>query len=388
MKNVYLDNSATTQPAEACIKTMNQVSQVYYGNPSSLHHLGVQAEQIIHKARSLIGSLLGVAADALIFTSGGTEGNNLAIKGAAFQYQNRGKHIITTTVEHASVFEACLALEKHFGFRVTYLKVDKEGRISPDDIKAAICDDTILVSVLHVNNETGTIQPIEEMASLLQDYPKILFHTDYVQGLGKVPLSFKHIDLVTMSGHKIKAPKATGLLYVRPGVKLFPLFHGGMQQKGVRPGTENTPGIAALAKAIRFMIEQVDENKIQLSLLRKCLLQGIAELPYTRLVSPGDPTIAVPHIVSLSFPGLKSEVLVHALEEKGIYISTKSACSSKSEQPSRILTAMGLTNEEANGTIRISFSPENTLEEINYVVSVLKAIIPYYQKILRVSVHE
>jgi cysteine desulfurase len=384
--NVYLDNSATTRPSPEVLKSMHEVLEKYYGNPSSLHRLGTEAEHLLRRSRELIANLLQVASSEIIFTSGGTEGNNLAIKGIAFEYQKRGKHIITTQIEHASVYEACQALEENFGFQVTYLPVNKEGLISINDLREAIREDTILVSIMHVNNEIGTIQPIEQIGLLLKRFPKILFHVDDVQGYGKVPLSIKgsHIDLLTISGHKFHAPKGIGLLYVREGVHLLPLFHGGAQQDGTRPGTENVAGIVALAKAMRIVKEREGEERIHLRGLQMKAIESLRGLQHMRINTPIESGFTSPHILNISFMGIKPEVIVHALEERGILISTRSACSSKVQKPSRILTAMGLKEDEANSAIRISFSAINTTQEIEYLGKVMQEIVPYYQKIMKV----
>ncbi len=254
---IYLDNSATTPPYPEAVNTFTQVSQQFFGNPSSLHSVGLDTEMLLTKARSSIARLLHIAPSELIFTSGGTEGNNLAIKGAALEHQGRGKHVITTEIEHPSVKEAFFHLEK-IGFEVTWLPVNNEGRLEVETLAESLREDTILVSVIHVNNELGTIQPIEEIGTVLKDWPKAVFHVDHVQGMTKVPLSFKeaHIDLCTFSAHKFHGLKGTGAIYIRSGVKLSPLFHGGSQELAHRPGTENVAGIAAMAKALRLSLKK------------------------------------------------------------------------------------------------------------------------------------
>lgn len=385
--NVYFDNSATTQPLPEVIKSMVEVSERYYGNPSSLHHLGVEVEHLIKKSKEVISKSLGIGMNEICFTSGGTESNNLAIKGAAFQFQNRGKHLITSEIEHPSVYEVFQVLQKQFGFRVTFLPVNAEGKVSVADLEEAICPDTILVSIMHVNNETGAIQPIEEVGSLLKKYPKILFHVDAVQSVGKIPLDIKgaSIDLLSISGHKFHAPKGTGILYVREGLILSPLFHGGGQQQGVRPGTENVPGIVGLAKAIRINAENEKQDQMYLQQLKKRFITGLKESSLSLIINSNENEKGgAPHIVNISLPGLKAEVIVHALEEKGIYVSTKSACSSKKNKPSRVLTAMGLREEYSLSSLRFSFSKHNKIEEIDYCLSVMEEILPYYQNIMKV----
>jgi len=385
--NVYFDNSATTKPSPEVLRSMHEVAERFYGNPSSLHHLGIESENLIKKAREVIANSLKVDHSEIYFTSGGTESNNLAIKGIAFQYQSRGKHLVTSSIEHPSVSEVFQSLEKDFGFDITYLPVDSLGRVSVEDLKKAVRDDTVLVSIMHVNNEIGSIQPIKEIGEWLKTKRKIFFHVDDVQGYGRVSLNIKDcgIDLYSVSGHKLHGPKGMGILYIRDGVIISPLFHGGDQQNGYRPGTENVPGIVGLAKAIRMAKEKEEDHRIHLNELKKKLIHGLHDIiGKIRINSNEEPSLGAPHIVNFSLPGLKSEVILHALEEKGIYISTKSACSSKVNKPSRVLKAMGLQDEEAISSLRISFSTENTLEEVDYFLQTIKEILPYYQKIMKV----
>lgn len=379
---IYFDNSATTKPYKEVIETYGKVSEVFFGNPSSLHSLGKEAEKLLNQGRDQIANLLKVSTKEIIFTSGGTEGNNLAIKGTAFQHKNRGKHLITSKVEHASNNEAFDQLEK-LGFEVTYLSVNDAGEISIDELKTAIRNDTILVSIIHVNNELGTIQPIKEIGKLLQQYPKIYFHVDHVQGLSKVPLSMKDcsIDLCTISGHKFHGPKGTGILYVREGVRLYPLFTGGVQENNLRAGTENIPGIIAMAKALRISMEKYAENKGHLRQLREQLLNSLNEINEVVINSPI--VNNAPHIVNFSIPRVKPEVVIQALGEKEIYVSTKSACSSKLSEPSRVLMATGMGKERAESAIRVSFSFENTIEEVNQFIAALKIIIHQLKEVMR-----
>ncbi|WP_202078636.1 cysteine desulfurase family protein [Caldalkalibacillus salinus] len=386
-RTVYFDNSATTQPSKEVVQSMVGAMEQFYGNPSSLHHLGVQAEQLVSKSKEVCAQLLGVNSHEIIFTSGGTESNNLAVKGVALGYQDRGRHIITSAIEHSSIHEICEYLKEHHQFDVTYLPVDTNGLVSPDDVNRAIRPDTVLVSVMHVNNEIGSIQPIHDIGRIIKDYPKIYFHVDQVQGVGKAPLTLKesHIDLLSLSGHKIHAPKGTGLLYVNERIQnLIPLFHGGAQQRSIRPGTENVPGIVAMAKALRLTKEQEQAHIQHLKQLRTQILEGLSELEGVKVNSPIDETIAAPHIVNVSFLGLKPEVLVHAFEEKGLYVSTKSACSSKDDKPSRILTAAQVDDNAARSAVRISFSHHNTTDEVQYFIDVVKDLLPYYKKIMKV----
>lgn len=378
---IYFDNSATTKPYKEVLETYSKVSEVYFGNPSSLHTLGKEAEMLLDQGRDQIAKLLKVNKKEIIFTSGGTEGNNLAIKGTALEHKNRGKHLITTSVEHASNYEAFTQLEK-FGFEVTFLNVNESGEISVDELKDALRDDTILVSMIHVNNELGSIQPIKEVGELLKAYPKVYFHVDHVQGMTKVPISFKdcHIDLCTISGHKFHGPKGTGVLYVRQGVKLFSLLTGGVQENNLRAGTENIPGYVAMAKALRLSMGKFVDNKNHLNELRNRLVNSLKEIDGIVVNSPDN---GAPHIVNFSLPGIKPEVVIQALGERKIYVSTKSACSSKLNEPSRILMVTGLGQERAESAIRVSFSFENTKEEVDEFVNVLKIIFSQLKEVMR-----
>lgn len=379
---IYLDNSATTKPYPEVMDTYRIVSEQYFANPSSLHSLGGHSEQLLAQSRQQAANLLGTDPSEIIFTSGGTEGNNLAIKGAAFAYRNRGKHLITTAIEHASATNAFRQLEE-FGFEVTYLPVDAEGRISFADFKQAYRKDTILVSVMHVNNEVGTIQPILEIGEFLKNLPTTVFHVDHVQGLSKVPLRLagSGIDLCTMSGHKIHGPKGTGILYVKKGVLLSPLFAGGGQEAGRRSGTENLPGICGMVRALRLTKEKENEGRKHLLGLSGRLRSGLPTIPGAVIHTPVKG--AAPHIINVSLNGIKSEVLVHALEEQEIYVSTKSACSSKDSEASSILLAMGTSRTEASQAIRISMAYENTEEEIDSFLSVLDRMVRNLKTVMR-----
>ncbi|WAA11696.1 cysteine desulfurase family protein [Fervidibacillus halotolerans] len=382
---IYFDNSATTKPNEEVLDTFHKVASIYYGNPSSVHSFGLQTEKLLAQARRQIASLLNVGESEIYFTSGGTESNNLAIKGVANQFRNRGKHLITTKIEHPSVENACEYLKKD-GFDITYLPVDENGRIHLDDLKKAIRDDTILVSIMHVNNEIGVIQPIEEIGSLLQNYPKILFHVDVVQGIGKVPIDFhkSQIDLATISAHKFHGLKGTGALYVREGVKLTPLLHGGNQEKGLRSGTENVPGIVAMAKALRLAFEDFNQKRHEMEKIRDYLRHELIKIDQTTINTP-EMHIA-PHILNFSVEGFKAEVLVNTFSEKQLYVSTTSACSSKRNEPSKTLLAMGVDQKRAESSIRISLSYENTIQEAERAVKVIKSSIEKLLPVMRGSI--
>lgn len=377
---IYLDNSATTKPEASVLKSYEKVSMHFFANPSSIHSLGGESEKLLHQAKGEAAKLLEVAPSEIVFTSGGTEGNNLAIKGIAFEHQHRGKHIITTAIEHASVYEACKGLET-LGFDVTYLPVNQEGVINLNDLQAAIQDDTILISIMHVNSELGSIQPIEEIAKISKHYPKLFFHVDYVQGLGKVPLSFKDsgIDLCTMSGHKIHGLKGTGILYVKDRTTLYPLFHGGSQEQGIRSGTENLPGAVSFIKALRLILEKEKNQRYELIQMQQYIRKELEELPDVFINTP---LHAAPHIINFSVPDIKPEVLIHTLANHGIYISTKSACSSKQSEDSRVLVGCGLPKSRATSALRISLSYMNTMEELQRFINILSKSIQQLKNVL------
>ncbi|MFD1349856.1 cysteine desulfurase family protein [Oceanobacillus caeni] len=377
---IYLDNSATTRPDPSVLESFNQVSTQYYGNPSSIHQFGGVAEKLLITAKKQAAELLQVDKEEIIFTSGGTEGNNIAIKGIALEHQNRGKHIITSEIEHPSIYEACEGLKK-LGFEITYLPVDEHGIISLKDLKNAIREDTILISIMHVNNEIGSIQPIKEIGEIAKQYPKLFFHVDDVQGLGKVPLQLKEhgIDLCTYSGHKIHGLKGTGMLYVNRGTKLFPLFHGGSQELNIRSGTENLAGIVAMVKALRLIKEKEKNEGSKMYELQQYLIQEVKKIDGVTVNTPKN---AAPHIVNISVPGVKPEVIIHMLGEQDIFISTKSACSSKLKDESKVLAACGFKADRSTSALRISLSYDNTMEEIKTFIAELKRAINEFKQAL------
>ncbi|WP_285765686.1 cysteine desulfurase family protein [Peribacillus sp. SI8-4] len=380
---IYFDNSATTKPYPEVIESFMKVSSDYFGNPSSLHGLGVQAEKLLSAARKQIADLLKVKGSEIYFTSGGTEGNNLAIKGAAQYRNNRGKHIITTAIEHPSVEDACQSLTKS-GFEITILPVNEYGQIDMTDLKEALREDTILVSIMHVNNEVGSIQPIADIGKILERYPHVLFHVDNVQGAGKVPLSLReaNIDLCTFSGHKIHGLKGTGFLYIREGVQIDPLFHGGNQETQIRSGTENVAGIVALSKAFRISMNNQLLYHDKLEQIKTYLYKGLLE---TEGVLVNSPEEGAPHILNFSVPLLKSEVLLHALESDGIIVSTTSACSSKKRSVSKTVDAMFRDQARSESVIRISTAYGNELEEAKRVLAAIRKIVANLEKIMRVA---
>ncbi|WP_239254927.1 cysteine desulfurase family protein [Listeria ilorinensis] len=370
---IYFDNSATTQPADAVLESYQKAASLFFANPSSLHRFGQKAHDLQEQARKQTAQLLGALPEEIIFTSGGTESNNLAIKGIAYQYQNRGRHLITTEVEHPSVRKAMKQLETE-GFTVTYLPVDAEGRVVLSELKRAIRKETILVSVMQVNNEVGTIQPIEEFADYLADFPQIAFHVDAVQGIAKERLDLRHIDLLSISGHKLHGLRGTGLLYKKKNWQLTPLFSGGGQEQNWRSGTENTAGIVAFAKALRLELSEMNEKKAKMQEIQTFLRTKLQNLPGVVIHTPESG--AAPHILCLSAAaGGRGEVLVHALEEADIYVSTTSACSSRSKLESSTLLAMQVPEKEAVSAIRISLGYQNQLAEAEIFVHSFQEVL-------------
>ena len=381
----YLDNSATTRVDAQVQELMKKLMDVDFGNPSSRHQKGVVAEGYIKEARQKIAATLKVDPKELIITSGGTESNSMALIGTALAAKRKGNHIITTAVEHPSVKATASFLEEQ-GFRVTYLPVDAQGRVSIDALREALDSETILVSVMYANNEIGTVEPIEEIGQIVKQFnPEIVYHVDAIQAYGKfkiVPKKLK-IDLLSVSGHKIHGPKGTGFLYVKEKTKIKPIILGGGQQKAMRSGTENVPGIAGLGVAAGLIYNSAFDEKIQKMYdLRSYFIEELQKLP--------DVTIngcmgreSAPHIVSASFRGVRAEVLLHALEDRKIYVSSGSACSSNhaSAKGSHVLNAMGLSPKEIEGAIRFSFSEFNTIEEMEYTAEKLKAAVQRFRRL-------
>lgn len=375
---IYLDNSATTKPDPSVLDTFNKVSMKFFGNPSSLHSLGAESERFFKKVRQQVAELLTCQEKEVVFTSGGTESNNLAIKGVANYYKKRGNHIITSEVEHPSVYEACKQLENS-GFNVTYLPVNNKGIIELNELEQAITKETILVSIMHVNNEIGSIQPIEEIAKILKKHKSILFHTDAVQSFSKLKIPLKDVDLLSISGHKINGLKGTGLLYVKSGVQIDPLFSGGEQEFNLRSGTENLAGAASLARAMRLALNKLTRAN-QIDDLKQILIESLQNIKDVKITTPKE---SAPHIIHLSVPGIKPETMIHALAQRDIYVSTQSACSSKSADISRVLLACGYETEMAKSGIRVSLSYETTKEEIKVFIDVLQEEIEKIKEMLR-----
>jgi len=382
LKQIYLDNSSTTKVLDEAAQAVFDVMTTYFGNPSSLHRKGIEAEKIMRQAREYIAQALGVTPGEIYFTSGGTESNNWAIKGAAHALRRRGNHLITTSMEHPSVLETFAALEKE-GFSVTYLRVDKEGFIDIQQLKEAITPETIVVSIMYVNNEVGSIQPIEEAAHIIKSKSDALFHVDAVQAFTKVPLilNLDGIDLLSMSGHKIYGPKGIGALFIRDKVNIAPLLHGGGQETGMRSGTENLPGIAGFGVATSIYLKNIEKWQHHMAKLREHLMKGILEnIPDTVL---NGPMSGAPHILNISFLGTRGEILLHALEAKNIYVSTGSACSSHNSEKSHVLKAMGKSHEEQDSAIRFSLSPFLSPEDMDYTIDVLAKEVREIRKFVR-----
>ena len=369
---IYFDNAATTKIYDDALTSYVQVSQKFFGNPSSLHQLGVDAHQVLTKARSQVASLLSVQPEEIFFTSGGTESNNWAIKGTALEKSVFGKHIITTKIEHPSVLQTCKQLER-FGFEVTYLDVDSKGIVNVEQLKESLRKETILVSVMAVNNEVGAVQPIAEIAQVLEAYPSIHFHVDAVQAVERVSqlLAIGRIDLLSLSAHKFHGPRGVGILYKKFGRKIQALLTGGGQEKGERSTTENLPGIVATTKALRMALEEESVT----GELRSQLWKELATKSEIRIFSPED---GASHVLCFAIKGVRGEVVVHAFENHGIYISTTSACSSKKGDSSSTLYAMDVPTEWATGAVRVSFSNDNTKEEVEQFIEVLHQLMKQF----------
>ncbi len=380
----YLDNSATTACFEEVAQLMHKILCEDYGNPSSLHHKGVEAEAYLRYANETFAKLLKVNEKEIFFTSGGTESDNIALIGAAMANHRTGRHLITTKIEHPAVLQTMAYLEDQ-GFEVTYLTVDRQGSISLEELERAVRPDTILVSIMHTNNEIGTIQPIAEAGALIKrKNPRTLFHVDAVQGFGKTRIypGKMHIDMLSASGHKLHGPKGVGLLYRREGAKVSPIIYGGGQQRGMRSGTENLPGIAGFAKAAEMVYQDMESDVDRMYALREELTDRIKTMDEVIINGcPGRKGAA--HIVSASFRGVRSEVLLHALEERGIYVSAGSACAARKPQPSATLRAVGVEKELLESTIRFSLSGFTTSEEIAYTCENLEEIVPKLRRYTR-----
>lgn len=384
MRNIYLDNAATSPVFPEVIDSISKSLQSDYGNPSSLHRLGIQSEKKIRRAGQLISNTLGIESGQIIFTSGGTEANNMAIIGAALARQRQGRHLITTLIEHPSVLRTFEFLEEQV-FEVTYLPVDERGLVCLDRLKEAIRKDTILVSIMHVNNEIGSIQPIREIGQAIKAINRdIVFHVDAVQSFGRLDLSPRdcQIDLLTASGHKIHGPKGIGFLYKKADIRLRPIIFGGGQQDDLRSGTENLSGIVGLEKAVEMINQKKKECPNKLYNLKDLLLTQIKK-ELAQAVFPVDPTLTAPHIISIAFPGLLGEVILHALEEENVYVGTGSACSGRRRQQSHVLKAVGLDSRAIEAAIRVSTSYMTSQEDIKDFVTILKNVVKRLERFSR-----
>ena len=383
----YLDNSATTRCFDEVTEYMAHIMKDVYGNPSSMHMVGIDAENEVKKAKEIIARNLKVSEKEILFTSGGTESDNMALIGTAFANKRAGNHIITTRVEHPAILETTEFLAEQ-GFEITYLDVDEYGRVSAEKVKDALTDDTIIVSVMHVNNEIGAVMPLEEIGNAIKNFkPSILFHVDAVQSFGKYRIHPKKmkIDMLSVSGHKIHGPKGVGFLYINEKVKIKPIIFGGGQQKGMRSGTENVPGIAGIGLATELIYNDFDNNINRLYELKERLIKGLANMEGVSINGVPEDGIraSAPHVISASFKGIRAEVLLHTLEAKRIYVSSGSACASNKPALSGTLIAIGLDKSLLDSTIRFSLSVHTTQEEIDYTLEVLNQEIEKLRKYSR-----
>lgn len=386
---IYLDNAATTKTAPEVVEAMLPYFAECYGNPSSIYGIGAEAKKAVNEARRTIADSIGAKQEEIYFTAGGSEADNWALKAVAESYGDKGRHIITSKIEHHAILHTCRYLEKK-GFEVTYLDVDGEGKVKPEDVEAAIRPDTILISIMFANNEIGTIEPIAEIGAIARKYG-VLFHTDAVQAYGQLPIRVDElgIDMLSASGHKLNGPKGIGFLYIRNGLKIRSFIHGGAQERSRRGGTENVPGIVGLGVAARRAHEMMEEKATREIKLRDYLIERIeAEVPYCRL--NGHRSDRLPNNVNFSFEFIEGESMLIMLDMRGICASSGSACTSGSLDPSHVLLAIGLEHEKAHGSLRLTLSEENTVEELDMVVEAVKVIVqrlrdmsPLYEDFLK-----
>lgn len=394
---IYLDNSATTRPFDEVREIMNNAMDVDFGNPSSMHNLGVASENYIKKAKEQIAKTLKCKESEILFTSGGTESDNMAIIGGCMANARIGKHIITTSIEHPAILDTCAFMEKQ-GYEVTYLPVDNSGRVKIEDLKNALRKDTVIVSIMHVNNEIGSVMPLEEIGKIVKENnPATLFHVDSVQGYGKYKINPKklNIDLMSVSGHKIHGPKGVGILYIAEKTKISPIIFGGGQQKAMRSGTENVPGIAGIGLAAELIYKDFDEKINKLYELKQYFVSELIKIENVSVnglvkddtADAGTDIDSIkktaPHVVSASIKGVRAEVMLHTLEDRGIYVSSGSACATNKPSISATLKSIGLQTELLDSTIRFSMSVETTREDIDETLSVLREVIPQLRKYLR-----
>lgn len=383
-KEIYFDNSATTRVFDSVRDVMVQALTTDYGNTASRHIKGVEAENYVKSAREEIAKSLKVKEKEILFTSGGTESNNMALIGTALANRRSGNHLITTCIEHASIYNTMSFLEEQ-GFRVTYLPVDHNGHVSLESLREAVCDDTILVSVMYVNNEMGAVEPVEEIAKIIKEKkPGVYFHVDAIQAYGKYVIRPKKlgIDLMSVSGHKIHGPKGIGFLYIDERVKIKPIIYGGGQQKGMRSGTENVPGCAGLGMAVKEIYKDHEKKIDHLYALKDRMVNGLEEMEGVT-VHGFTGRDSAPQIVSAGFEGVRAEVLLHALEDKGIYVSSGSACSSNHPGVSGTLRGIGVKDSLLDSTLRFSFGVFNTEEEVDYCLEQLRELLPVLRRYRR-----
>lgn len=380
MMYIYADNAATTKISPAAREAMTKCMEEAYGNPSSLHSVGQKAAEVLQKAREDIAEILGADFREIYFTSGGTEADNQAIYSAAVFGAKKGrKHIISSAIEHHAVLHMLNRLEKE-GFEITLLDVGEKGIVDPEDVRKAIREDTVLVTIMYANNEIGTLQPIREIAEICRE-KKVIFHTDAVQAAGHVPINVaeEKIDMLSLSAHKFHGPRGIGVLYVRKGVPLFNLIEGGAQERGRRPGTENLPAIVGMAAALKEAVSDMEAAGEKTAALRDILIEGLSKIPHARL--NGDARKRLPGNVNFCFEGIEGESLLLLLDNKGIAASSGSACTSGSLDPSHVLLALGLPHEVAHGSLRLSISEENTEEEMRYIVDAVREVVEYLRDI-------
>lgn len=380
----YFDNSATTRVYPEVVKAMNDIMLIQYANPSSMHRKGMEAEMALRNARQTVAKTLKADDRNILFTSGGTESDNMALIGCATAASRSGKHIVTTRIEHPAILETCAYLEEQ-GFEVTYLNVDKNGLIDLNELEESVRSDTTVVSIMHTNNEIGAVEPIKEASDIIKKKnPNTLFHVDAVQGYGKSVINPKKegIDLMSVSGHKIHGPKGIGFLYIANGVKIHPIIHGGGQQKNLRSGTENVPGIIGLARASELIYERLENDRANMYAMKERLIKGLLEIEDIKINGLTGKDSA-PHIISASVGGVRSEVLLHALEDKDIYISAGSACASNKPAISETLKAIGVENRFLESTVRFSLCGDNNMDQIEYALEAIKGIVPMLRRFTR-----
>ncbi len=384
MKRIYLDHAATTPVDREVIETMLPYFSKYYGNASSLHSFGREAYEALEKSREQVAKILNAENKEILFTSGGTESDNLALKGVAYKNRDKintnGPHIITSSIEHPAVLETCKYLEKE-GFKIKYLSVDKYGIVDLDELSESITKDTFLISIMFANNEIGTVQPIEEIGKIAEEN-NVIFHTDAVQAIGKIPIDVKklNVDLLSISSHKIYGPKGVGALFIRKSLNIKPIINGGGHERGLRSGTENIPGIVGLGKACELSRERLDRDIIYMKRLRDKLIKGVLEKIEESYLN-GHPEKRLVNNAHFRFTAIEGESILMSLDEKGIAASTGSACSSKELQPSHVLLAIGLSPVEAHGSLRLTVGRENTEEEIDYVIETLPEVVSKLREI-------